>query len=125
MTETTQLDPQVVAGMRAVLGKRPDATDKQLIDAYYTWHATPDPDAVRAAIQVARKPVTVADIPAGQGPASLYIGRASDGCPVLTFKDEDGDMIVIEHGNPTTPSGRAYWDHLAATLPHVTDEEDR
>jgi hypothetical protein len=73
MTETTQPDPQVVRC------------------PWCEGHPRPCADH-----QSARKPLTVADIPAGQGPASLFLMRDA-------------------------PASTAYWDHLAATLPHVTD----
>jgi hypothetical protein len=101
MTETTQPDPQVVRC------------------PWCEGHPRPCADH-----QSARKPLTVADIPAGQGPASLFLMRdALHDAVGLWFKDGDGAVQWCrwEAAPGDSPASTAYWDHLAATLPHVTD----
>jgi hypothetical protein len=146
MTEKTP-DPQVVAWMRRYLRDNPAPND---------YGASNKATAMRACRQAlgmeihlrdlsdaylaARKPLTVADIPAGQGPASLFLATVGTrdggitaspglgGGPLwLWFKDEDGTLLMLERApSPTSRADfAARWDHLAATLPTVAAEEDQ
>lgn len=74
--------------------------------------------------RAARKPLTAADVPGGQGPASLHI-TSSGGRAALWFKADGGTLHFIRWaaGPGDTPPARALWDHLAATIPHVTTKE--
>jgi hypothetical protein len=130
VTETTQPDPQVVAWMREYLRKNPDAYAVDVNEAYYLCYPHNDltsRDFVQA-LHAAKQPVTVADIPAGQGAVSLYVGRpeafrrAGLGEFALLFKRADGSSEVVDWPpEGQSPGSAALWDHLAATLPHVTD----
>jgi hypothetical protein len=105
MSEPTQPDPQVAASDEV------DAmTDEQVVDEL---------------LRVARKPLTLADIPAGQGPASLYLTKRGVRL-MLRYKAYDGVTAYLE----TEPNhqerfgfsanaSEALWEHLAATLPTV------
>jgi hypothetical protein len=133
MTETTQPDPQVVAWMRAYRSNLPASIDPstarmETVREYRNAHSE---EAWRLGLRAlvdayaiaARKPVTVADIPAGQGPASLFLMRdALHDAVGLWFKDGDGAVQWCrwEAAPGDSPASTAYWDHLAATLPHVT-----
>jgi hypothetical protein len=150
MTETTQPDPRVARvypdGWNlgyCVSGSESDGTacvpiavDRDAVaeDAETAERATGARMEVfhdgehwcyRPALTPARKPLTVADIPAGQGPASLFIGPGRYGEHAVMYRTGlDYDHVFMTEG-PDDPSEarRAMWDHLAATLPHVTTEE--
>lgn len=122
MTETAQPDPQVVAWMRGYLRDSPDHDYIDATNAYFIAHPydmTKGPPGMRAAYEAARKPLTVTDIPAGQGPASLFIDDA------VWFKHADGRVVVayLRMDYDGSHAKAALWDHLAATLPHVTAED--
>ena len=78
----------------------------------------------------ARQPLTVEDIPAGQGPASLFAGPGP-----VRFESAPDTTEIMWHGPdsievidlPDTPGGAAIREMLAATLPTVaeTTEEDQ
>jgi hypothetical protein len=130
MTETTQPDTQVVAWMREYLQDSPDHDYIDATNAYFIAHPydmTKDPPGMRIAYEAARKPLTVADIPAGQGAASLFLRRDPVGGEMdLCFKHDDGRDVVIgitldQLSGATTA---ALTEHLAATLPTVTTEEE-
>jgi hypothetical protein len=74
--------------------------------------------------RAAREPVTVADIPAGQGPASLYVAPFVGDLRAVYFKAEDGRVARVTEENRMRYEMRVLWEHLAATLPHVTTEEE-
>jgi hypothetical protein len=129
MTETTQPDPQVVAWMREYLRGSPDHDYIDATNAYFIAHPydmTKDPPGMRAAYEAARKPLTVADIPAGQGAASLFIGNDPRGIgKAVLFKEVDGSLAWVDDwfpSPPPAPAAAAWRDHLAATLPTVTEE---
>jgi hypothetical protein len=127
MTETTQPDPQVAAWMREYLRDSPDHDYIDATNAYFIAHPydmTKDPPGMRAAYEAARKPLTVADIPAGQGPASLFIGPFLPGIDALYFKAHDRRLARVMEQPTIRTEQRALWDHLAVTLPTVTTEED-
>jgi hypothetical protein len=139
MTETAQPDLRVVAWMREYRASHPDACIHETVDAYLGEPADPSAFPILvASARAARKPLTVAGIPAGQGPASLFlatVGTRDGGITAspgvgggelwLWFKDGDGTLLMLERA--PSPTSRAdfvaRWDHLAATLPHVTTEE--
>lgn len=77
-------------------------------------------------VKPTRKPLTVADIPAGQGAASLYIGpgyRGELGVYYRTGLTHD-HVFMTEGPDDPNEARRAMWEHLAATLPTVTTEEE-
>jgi hypothetical protein len=125
-----QPDPQVVAWMRAYRSNLPEHLDLvsmrlRTIKAYRGAH--PECDAMLADLgdayrEAALKPLTRADIPAGQGGASLYI--ATDGRRLsVWFKRRDGHAmhLITDPGPHATAADAALWEHLAATLPTVAD----
>jgi hypothetical protein len=128
MTETTQPDPQVVVWMREQLAEDPFASDGELLTRAAVWFGSVPLGSRGASLIAARKPSRLADIPAGRGVASLFI--APD--PIsreaaLWFKNDTGHWHFLRWipGPGDSPAARALWEHLAATLPHVTTEEDQ
>jgi hypothetical protein len=121
MTETTQPDPQVVAWMRGHMRRHPGACIHKVVDAYVGEPADLSAFPVlHASARAARTPLTVADIPAGQGPASLYV----DEYGVVRYRAANGRGVVIPTSwDPADDDGwaalNAALEHLAATLPHV------
>jgi hypothetical protein len=138
MTETTQPDPRVVAWMRAYRSNLPASIDPstarmETVREYRNAHSE---EARRLGLRAlvdayaiaARKPLTVADIPAGQGAASLFIGNDPRGIgKAVLFKEVDGSLAWVDDWFPSPPpatAAAAWRDHLAVTLPTVTTEED-
>jgi hypothetical protein len=132
MTETTQPDPAAEwrarqiedarravvamsderrADVEALIGEQPDLLGPELAEAF---GLTPRPP----------KPLTVADIPAGQGAASLFLRRLErSGKLVAWYRANNVETIAFmrEPEPHAGPAEHALWDHLAATLPTVTD----
>jgi hypothetical protein len=135
VTETTQPDPQVMSWMyrwrrdnpRQDGGPAP--TKVRTIHAWLGAHGfdslAESPHSLRDlvdAYNAAQKPMTVADIPAGQGPTSLFIAPDSTGVPRVYYKDADGDITAWSYSADSRHgAARAMWEHLAATLPTVDE----
>jgi hypothetical protein len=114
VTETTEPDPQVEWGPSCpVCGNLPDQPDAH-------WPTCGNASFRRRILwpRPARKPLTVADIPGGQGAASLFLRPDRYGDLFLCRKGADGSVARIP-----IEKVPALWEHLAATLPTVTREE--
>jgi hypothetical protein len=72
--------------------------------------------------EAARKPLTVADIPAGDGIASLFIAADADGKPSLWRQCTDGAPEVVYRPPSHGSKGEALlWALIEAHVPTVTD----
>jgi hypothetical protein len=88
------------------------------------------PDRVDASARAARKPLTVADIPAGQGPASLFIQATipAQGRPGRLVKPQDGRVVTYRTWTRAaqprrgTPCGST-WPRPCPTSPPRTPRE--
>jgi hypothetical protein len=132
MSDATQPDPQLVAWMYRWRRDNPRQDGGNAPTKVRTIHAwlsaqgfeslAESPYGLRDlvdAYNAAGKPLTVADIPAGQGPASLFLAPFAGELRGVYFKAEDGRVARVMEENRTRHEMRVLWDHLVATLPTV------